>query len=118
MSLTCDIPGREWDMIRLHGAHCWERNVCRLPVRMGSQSVFSRRGASSHQFNPFIAIAERKATEERGSVYGFNFVYSGNFLSEVERGRRSTPAFRSGSEARISDGGLSRARYSRHRKPS
>ena len=48
MSLTCDIPGREWDMISLHGAHCWERNVCRLPVRMGSQSVFSRRGASSH----------------------------------------------------------------------
>ena len=87
MSLTCDIPGREWDMISLHGAHCWERNVCRLPVRMGSQSVFSRRGASSHQFNPFIAIAERKATEERGSVYGFNFVYSGNFLSEVEQGQ-------------------------------
>ena len=87
MSLTCDIPGREWDMISLHGAHCWERNVCRLPVRMGSQSVFSRRGASSHQFNPFIAIADHKATEERGSVYGFNFVYSGNFLSEVEQGQ-------------------------------
>ena len=25
--------------------------------------------------------------DRRGSVYGFNFVYSGNFLSEVEQGQ-------------------------------
>jgi len=87
MSLSLDIPGREWDMISLHGAHCWERNTCRTPVRMGNQSVFSRRGASSHQFNPFIAVAAHKATEDTGAAYGFNFVYSGNFLSEVEQGQ-------------------------------
>ena len=87
MSLTCDIPGRDWDMISLHGAHCWERNFCRTPIRLGSQCVFSRRGASSHQFNPFIAVCAHGATEERGEAYGFNFVYSGNFLSEVEQGQ-------------------------------
>lgn len=87
MSLSLDIPGREWDMISLHGAHCWERNTCRTPIRMGSQSVFSRRGASSHQFNPFIAVCAHDATEANGETYGFNFVYSGNFLSEVEQGQ-------------------------------
>ncbi len=87
MSLLVDLPGREYDMITLHGAYAWERQYCRTPVRMGSQSVFSRRGSSSHNFNPFVAMASRKATEERGDVYGFNFVYSGNFLSEVELGQ-------------------------------
>ena len=50
----------------------------------GVQSVMSRRGASSHQYNPFTALCAKNATERDGDVYGFNFVYSGNFLSETE----------------------------------
>ena len=87
MSLQVDLPERDYDMISLHGAHCWERQYCRTPVRMGSQTIFSRRGASSHQFNPFMALCKHKATEERGEVFGLNFVYSGNFYAEAELGQ-------------------------------
>ena len=85
MSLTVDLPGREWDLITIHGAYAWEHMVSRTPVMFGNQSVFSRRGASSHNFNPFAALCSRRATEERGEVYAFNLAYSGNFLTEVEQ---------------------------------
>ena len=84
MSICLDIDGSDYDMISLYGKHCHERSVQRCPLHYGSQSVMSRRGASSHMFNPFIALAKTDADEENGEVYGFNFVYSGNFLDEVE----------------------------------
>ena len=43
----------------------------------------SIRGESSHQDNPFIALLDNNATDESGNVYGFNFVYSGNFFTQV-----------------------------------
>ncbi len=84
MSLMLDLPDCDYDMISLYGGHVNERNVQRRPLFHGMQSVCSRRGASSHQFNPFIALCRKETTHERGEVYGFNFVYSGNFLDEVE----------------------------------
>lgn len=84
MSLSIDIPEREHDMISLYGGYAWERNYQRVPLHMGSQSIFSRRGASSHHYNPFAAICSPRATEERGEAYGFSLVYSGSFLAEAE----------------------------------
>ncbi len=84
MSLTLDLPSCDYDMISLHGTHTYERKIQRTPLHYGAQNVFSRRGASSHQFNPFIAICDKSADEEKGNVYGFNFVWSGCFLDEVE----------------------------------
>ncbi len=84
MSICLDLEGHDYDMISLYGRHYHERRVQRHPLFYGNQSVMSRRGMSSHMLNPFIALAESGADEENGSVYGFNFVYSGNFLDEVE----------------------------------
>lgn len=84
MSLTLDLPGCNYDMVSLWGGHVDERNYQRAPLHHGLQAVSSRRGASSHQYNPFIALCDRKANEEKGDVYGFNFVYSGSFLDEIE----------------------------------
>lgn len=84
MSFTLDLPGLDYDMVSLYGAHYDERHLQRTPLHYGMQSIYSRRGASSHQFNPFFALCDKKATETKGKVYGFNFVYSGSFLDEVE----------------------------------
>jgi alpha-galactosidase len=70
--------------IQLSGAWSRERDAFVSPLRPGVQSVESRRGTSSHQQNPFFALAELGANEDHGSVYGFNLVYSGNFLGQVE----------------------------------
>ena len=84
MSLTLDLPHHEFDMISLYGRHYMERNYQRRALAYGTQNIYSRRGASSHQFNPFFALCTKDANETAGEVYGFNFVYSGNFMDEVE----------------------------------
>ncbi len=85
MSLALDLKGNRYDVISLAGAHNHERTVYeRTPVFRGNLSIGSRRGASSHQMNPFMAVCARDAEENRGEVYGFNLVYSGSFQNEVE----------------------------------
>ena len=90
MSLSLDLPGCYYDMISLYGSHSNERNYQRMPLFFGTQSICSRRGASSHQFNPFISICDKNANEKTGNVYGFNFVFSGNFLDEVDVDQQET----------------------------
>lgn len=84
MSLNVDFEDSEYDMIELSGAWGRERHIERTPLRSGIQSIESRRGASSHQLNPFFALAGKNADESVGKVYGFNFVYSGNFTAGAE----------------------------------
>ena len=84
MSICLDLPGHEYDVITLYGCQTAERNVQRRSVGYGNYSIGSRRGASSHDFNPFLALASPDTNEESGDVYAFNLVYSGSFLDEVE----------------------------------
>jgi len=84
MSLELVLDRSDLDMISLYGSHNHECYYQRTPLHHGVQSVYSNRGASSHQYNPFIALCSHKATEDKGAAYGFNFVYSGSFLDEVE----------------------------------
>ncbi|MEF3353642.1 alpha-galactosidase [Paenibacillus sp. GYB006] len=84
LSTSVDFRDAEFDFLHLHGAHVKERHIARQPLRHGIQSVESTRGASSHQHNPFMALLRKDATEDHGEVYGFNFVYSGNFLAQAE----------------------------------
>ena len=85
LSMSVDLPLLgDYEMIGLYGNHAMERKVERKPLRHGGQSVESTRGASSHQHNPFIALAAPDAAEDKGEVYAAAFVYSGNFLAAAE----------------------------------
>ncbi len=90
MSLELPISHAELDMISFYGAHFNEMNLQRVPLHHGVQAVGSRRGASSHQYNPCFALCSHNATEEKGEVYGFNFIYSGSFIDEVELDQTGT----------------------------
>jgi alpha-galactosidase len=83
-SASIDFARSDYEFIHLSGAHERERYIEKRRLVVGNQSVESRRGASSHQHNPFIALTSKNATEDYGDVFGFNIVYSGNFLAEVE----------------------------------
>jgi alpha-galactosidase len=84
LSASVDLAESKFDMISLYGGHCWERQVCREPLRHGTQSVGSRRGTSSHHHNPFIALAAPHTTEFTGEVYGAALIYSGNFIASAD----------------------------------
>lgn len=79
-----DFTGMDYDMITLWGRHVKERNIERRPLSHGVQGVESKRGVSGHSQNPFVALAKHGAGEDNGDVYGFNFVYSGNFSALAE----------------------------------
>ena len=84
MSASVDFMTSRYKMLQLSGAHARERHAIWQKLIPGTQSVESRRGTSSHQHNPFIALADYEATETTGQVFGFNLVYSGNFVAGTE----------------------------------
>lgn len=84
MSLCLDLPDSDYEMIELTGAWSRERHIKERRLCHGIQSVYSMRGCSSNNYNPFIALKRENTTEHDGEVYGFSFVYSGNFLAQVE----------------------------------
>nr|MCR5508934.1 alpha-galactosidase [Lachnospiraceae bacterium] len=85
LSMCLDLDNVCYDMITLHGSWARERHIDRVPVGYGRHEVSSVRGESSHQMHPFMAIAGHHATMTQGTVYGFGFVYSGNFIASAER---------------------------------
>ncbi len=86
MSAAFDMDNdKEFEMITMHGSWARERSIQRRTIGYGKQSCGSVRGESSHQDHPFLALLEKGANQKRGEVYGLNFVYSGNFLAQVEQ---------------------------------
>ena len=80
-----DFVQGDFDVLRFYGKHAMERNLERTPLGHGTIAFGSRRGTSSHQYNPAVILAEKGTTETAGSCYGMLFVYSGNFSCEAEK---------------------------------
>ncbi len=114
MSCNVDFNRADFTMLHLSGSWARERHVHRRAVAPGLQAVESRRGASSHMQNPFMALLGPGATEDHGEVYGFSLVYSGNFFAGVEVDQFSTARAAiginpSGFEWRPGEGGVFQA---------
>lgn len=84
MSMSLDLPDSDFEMLELTGAWSRERHIKTRKLEHGIQSIYSLRGHSSHHFNPFLALKRKNCDEYNGEVYAFSFVYSGNFLAQVE----------------------------------
>ena len=85
LSFSLDMDDDNFDMISLHGSWARERHIDRHPIHMGKQGVCSNRGETSHQEHPFIALLDHNASYDTGRVYGMNFIYSGNFIADVQK---------------------------------
>ncbi|GMK39171.1 alpha-galactosidase [Paenibacillus sp. CCS19] len=75
---------REMEITYLAGAWAREGNITRRPLLQGETRIDSKRGMSSHQFNPFAALVASGTTENYGEAYGFSLVYSGSFEATAE----------------------------------
>lgn len=90
LSACLDMDNQNFDLLTLHGNWALERMISRKKLGWGKQGVSSLRGISSHQEQPFMALAEHSATQSQGQVYAMNFVYSGNFLGQVEMNQQES----------------------------
>lgn len=84
MSASVDLRDSDYEMLQLSGAWARERSVIRRKLCQGLQSIFSNKGISSAEQNPFVALVRSNTNENQGEAYGFSFVYSGSFLAQVE----------------------------------
>ena len=82
-SFCIDLYEDGFEVIHLHGAWAKERHIQRLPQPTATMVFDSKRGASSHNENPFIALVRPETTEDYGDAYGFCLIYSGSFSAEV-----------------------------------
>jgi alpha-galactosidase len=86
VSTTVDFDAESrFYMTQLSGGWARERQIVTRKLDDGLTVIKSSRGASSHQFNPFLVISpDREPNEKGGECFAFCLVYSGNFLATAE----------------------------------
>ena len=84
LSSQIDIPFCGVAVTSFHGAWAREMNKNTATLTSGKFVIESRAGCSSSRANPFFMVHSPDADEHRGSVYGFNLIYSGNHYSAIE----------------------------------
>lgn len=84
LSACVDFLYGDFELYSFYGRHAMERNVQKTKLVHGIMSFGSKRGTSSHQYNPFLLLADKKVTEDFGACYGMCLVYSGSFQAEAE----------------------------------
>ncbi|MBW3077756.1 alpha-galactosidase [Bifidobacterium simiiventris] len=84
LSASLDLPDARWSMMQFTGAWGRERRPQTFRLHTGVQEIYSLRGHSSHQFNPFLILKRPNTNESAGEAIGAALVYSGNFLGSVE----------------------------------
>ncbi len=89
-SMCLDFNHDEFDLMTFSGKHGKERMLNRNSINRGIFTLDSKRGASSHQFNPSIILASKDANENMGESYGIALVYSGSFSFDVEVSEANT----------------------------
>lgn len=84
MSLSVDLPDKDYVWMQLSGAWARERHIKNRVLEQGITAIDSMRGHSSHNQNPFVALKRPNATENEGEVIGLSLIYSGNFRIQAE----------------------------------
>lgn len=85
LSACLDMADQKFEAVSLHGSWARERHIQRTPLSYGRFNAASFKGESSHQEHPFLALVTPDTTQTAGEVYAMNFVYSGNFIGQVEK---------------------------------
>ncbi len=84
LSSTTYLFDKNYEFVHLTGAWARERHIQKQPLMNGTMQIDSKRVASGHIHSPFLALARPWTTENQGEVYGYSFVYSGNFIMQAE----------------------------------
>lgn len=84
LSASVDLFDSQYEAYYLAGAWCRECQIERRPLGPGNTRIESRRGMSSHQMNPFLALVRPETDEDRGDVFALSLIYSGNYEAQAE----------------------------------
>lgn len=82
-SFCIEFMSKNFNLSYLAGMAVREAHIHTVSLDNGSFYIDSKRGRSSHHFNPFIMLAEKNADENHGDVFGFSLIYSGNYVASA-----------------------------------
>jgi alpha-galactosidase len=78
-------PGEGYQLTYLTGRWAAETQINHEPIHEGAKVLESRKGHTSHNFNPWFAIDTGDASEETGRVWFGALAWSGNWRITVEQ---------------------------------
>jgi alpha-galactosidase len=78
-------PGDGYNLTYVSGRWAGESQIHHEPIHEGQKVIESRKGHTSHMFNPWFAIDAGDATEEHGRVWFGALAWSGNWRISVEQ---------------------------------
>lgn len=84
-SASLDLPPERWKLLSLAGTHLKEGNIQITNLPNGTITFDSKRGSSSSQHPPFLALCQGQASWDKNNVIGLALLYSGNHAEVVER---------------------------------
>ncbi|SDE01961.1 alpha-galactosidase [Glycomyces harbinensis] len=85
-SATWVVPELEdYRLSRLHGEWAAETQLTRTPLPFGETLIGSRRGVTSNQANPWLALDDGTAGESHGRVWSTVLAWSGTWRMTVEK---------------------------------
>ena len=84
LSMLMDFEATGMKITSFHGGWTKEMNKSDVILPAGKFVNGSFTGTSSNRCNPLFMVSSADSTEETGSVWGFNLVYSGNHYSATE----------------------------------
>lgn len=84
LSMSVDFWNDDYDLLQSPGSWARERDLVRNPLTRGIHKIDSKRGTTSHTYHPFVGLLDPHTTEFSGDVYGFQLVYSGEFIANIE----------------------------------
>lgn len=85
-----DKEGRAYQLLTFYGIWAREFTQSLRPIGFGKTGVSSICGKTGNRAQPFLGLLSEGATQYSGDVYGWNFLYSGNFASTVEKSFNET----------------------------
>jgi len=88
MSMCVDLPNENFRMITFDGGWIKETHRHDHLLQYGMAVNSSTTGGSSNRHNPGFLLASSDTNEDRGNVYGFNLIYSGNHMGCAELSER------------------------------
>jgi len=77
--------GTGYQLTYVNGRWAAETQLVREPIHEGMKVLESRKGHTSHGFNPWFAVDQGDATEESGRVWFGALAWSGNWRITVEQ---------------------------------
>ena len=84
LSMLLDFDCPQMKITSFHGGWTREMNKSDIVLPAGKFVNSSFTGTSSNRCNPLFMVSEPASSEEAGSVWGFNLLYSGNHYSATE----------------------------------